>query len=91
MLAKTAEERYQTAAGLEADPRRALAESESGGNDAFPLGTRDLSERAADPEVLYGREREMREPARHLRPRGCGGPELVLVVVRLESAVRGGA
>ena len=31
LLAKTAEERYQTAAGLEADLRRALAEWESRG------------------------------------------------------------
>src|SRR5271166_6930394 len=43
LLAKTAEERYQTAAGLEADLRRALAEWESRGRiDAFPLGARDL-------------------------------------------------
>jgi serine/threonine protein kinase len=60
LLAKTAEERYQTAAGLETDLRRALAEWESRGRiDAFPLGTRDLSDQLLIPECLYGREREI--------------------------------
>ena len=39
LLAKTAEERYQTAAGVEADLRRCLAEWEAFGRiDPFPLG-----------------------------------------------------
>src|SRR5262249_59774334 len=39
LLAKTAEERYQTAAGLEADLRRCLAAWETRGRiDDFPLG-----------------------------------------------------
>ena len=39
LLAKTAEERYQTAAGVEADLRRCLAAWEAHGRiDAFPLG-----------------------------------------------------
>ena len=43
LLAKTAEERYQTAAGVEADLRRCLAEWESHGRiDPFPLGARDV-------------------------------------------------
>src|SRR5271165_6411027 len=42
LLAKTAEERYQTAAGLESDLRRCLAEWESYGRiDPFPLGAHD--------------------------------------------------
>jgi PAS domain S-box-containing protein len=60
LLAKTAEERYQTAAGVEADLRQALAEWESHGRiDPFLLGACDVSGRLLIPEKLYGREREI--------------------------------
>jgi predicted ATPase/signal transduction histidine kinase len=60
LIAKTAEERYQTAAGVEADLRRCLAEWESHGRiHPFPLGTHDASDRLLIPERLYGREREI--------------------------------
>ncbi len=60
LLAKTAEERYQTAAGVEADLRRCLEAWELQGRvDSFPLGTRDMSDRLLIPERLYGREREI--------------------------------
>src|SRR6266852_6493443 len=59
LLAKTAEDRYQTAAGVAADLRRCLAEWESHGRiDPFPLGDYDVSDRLLIPEKLYGRERE---------------------------------
>ena len=59
LLAKTGEERYQTAAGVEADLRRSLAEWESHGRiDPFPPGAHDASDRLLIPEKLYGRERE---------------------------------
>jgi PAS domain S-box-containing protein len=59
LLAKTAEERYQTAAGVVADLRRCLAAWESFGQiDPFPLGTQDASDRLIIPERLYGRQRE---------------------------------
>ena len=60
LLAKNAEDRYQTAAGLEADLRRCLAEWQSHGRiDPFPLGADDSSDRLLIPEKLYGREREI--------------------------------
>src|SRR3984893_17796083 len=60
LLAKTAEERYPTAAGVEADLRRCLAEWEATGRiGPFPLGTHDASDRLLIPEKLYGREREI--------------------------------
>jgi PAS domain S-box-containing protein len=60
LLAKTAEERYQTAAGVEADLRRCLAEWEATGRiGPFPLGAHDGSDRLLIPEKLYGREREI--------------------------------
>jgi PAS domain S-box-containing protein len=60
LLAKTVEERYQTAVGLEADLRQCLMEWETQGHiDAFPLGTQDVPDRLLIPEKLYGREREV--------------------------------
>ena len=60
LLAKTAEERYQTAAGLERDLRCCLAAwKDQRRIDAFPLGKRDMSDRLLIPEKLYGREREI--------------------------------
>jgi serine/threonine protein kinase len=60
LLAKTAEDRYQTAAGLERDLRRCLAAWDAGRQiDDFPLGTHDASDRLLIPEKLYGREREI--------------------------------
>src|SRR5207244_739659 len=59
LLAKTAEERYQTAAGVEADLSRCLAEWEALGRiDPFTLGAHDTSDRLLMPEKLYGRDRE---------------------------------
>ena len=60
LLAKNAEERYQTAAGLEADLRRCLAVRQSHDRiDFFPLGADDSSDRLLIAEKLYGREREV--------------------------------
>jgi serine/threonine protein kinase len=59
LLAKTAEERYQTAAGLQADLRRCLAEWKAAGRiRPFVLGALDASDRLLTPEKLYGRDRE---------------------------------
>jgi PAS domain S-box-containing protein len=81
LLAKTAEERYQTAAGVEADLRRCLAERESHGRiDPFPLGGNDVSDRLLIPEKLYGREREIEALiAAFDRVVAQGTTELVLV------------
>jgi predicted ATPase/transcriptional regulator with GAF, ATPase, and Fis domain len=81
LLAKTAEERYQTAAGVESDLRRCLAEWETQGNiDEFDLGQRDASDRLMIPEKLYGREREIETLLDCFdRVVKSGTPELVLV------------
>lgn len=80
-LAKNAEERYQTASGLEADLRRCLAEWQSNGRiDPFPLGAHDVSDRLLIPEKLYGREREIKALlAAFDRVVAQGAPEFVLV------------
>jgi PAS domain S-box-containing protein len=81
LLAKTAEERYQTAAGLERDLRRCLAAWETQHRiDAFPLGQQDTPDRLMIPERLYGREREIETLlAAFDRVVSSGRPELVLV------------
>ena len=59
LLAKTAEERYQTAAGVESDLRRCRAEWDARGRiDLFALGAHDTSDQLLMPEKLYGRDRE---------------------------------
>src|ERR1700676_5032772 len=81
LLAKTAEERYQTAAGLERDLRRCLAAWEAPHRiDVFPLGQQDKPDRLLIPEKLYGREREIETLlAAFDRVVTSGRPELVLV------------
>ncbi|MEH2567379.1 PAS domain S-box-containing protein [Bradyrhizobium sp. AZCC 2289] len=81
LLAKTGEERYQTAAGVEADLRRCLADLELYGRiDRFALGEHDSSDRLLIPERLYGREREIDALiAVFDRVVAQGTPELVLV------------
>jgi predicted ATPase/signal transduction histidine kinase len=81
LLAKTAEERYQTAAGVAGDLRRCLTEWEAHCHiDPFQLGAHDVSDRLLIPERLYGREREIDALlASFDRVVADGTPELVLV------------
>src|ERR1700723_2980325 len=81
LLAKTAEERYQTAAGLVSDLRRCQAEWEAQRRiDDFPLGEHDTPDRLLIPEKLYGRRREVETLlASFNRVVDGGAPELVLV------------
>jgi PAS domain S-box-containing protein len=81
LLAKTAEERYQTAAGLEHDLRRCRAEWEvhSRIND-FSLADHDFPDRLLIPEKLYGRRQEVAALlGAFQRVVATGMPELVLV------------
>ncbi|MDB6043617.1 MAG: histidine kinase, partial [Gammaproteobacteria bacterium] len=81
LLAKIAEERYQTAAGVEADLRRCQTEWTALRRiTLFPLGTQDVPDRLLIPEKLYGREREIDALlASFERVVANGTPELVLV------------
>jgi PAS domain S-box-containing protein len=81
LLAKTAEDRYQTAVGLTFDLRRCLADWDSFGRvKSFPLGCQDASDRLLIPENLYGREREIDALVSAFdRVVAQGTPELVLV------------
>src|ERR1700693_3652372 len=81
LLSKTAEERYQTAAGVESDLRRCLSQWDSQGCiDDFTPGAHDTPDRLMIPEKLYGRDREVHTLlAAFDRVVGGGRPELVLV------------
>jgi PAS domain S-box-containing protein len=81
LLAKPAEERYQTAAGLERDLRRCQAEWQDGAAvDTFLLGQQDTPDRLLIPEKLYGRAREVETLlASFDRVVKHGTPELVLI------------
>jgi PAS domain S-box-containing protein len=81
LLSKTAEERYQTAAGVESDLRRCLSEWESKGRiNEFTLGAHDTPDRLMIPEKLYGRDPELTTLLTAFDRMVAGGrPQLVLV------------
>lgn len=79
LLAKAAEDRYQTAAGLEHDLQLCLCGVRSQ-IDAFSLGECDVPDRLLIPEKLYGREREISTLLASFDRSITGGtPELMLV------------
>src|SRR3984957_5064762 len=81
LVAKTAEERYQTAAGVERDLRRCRTEWEMAGRIGdFPLAEHDAPDRLLIPEKLYGRSREAAALLSSFNQVvATGMPELVLV------------
>ncbi|KYG07380.1 protein kinase [Sorangium cellulosum] len=81
LLAKAAEERYQSALGLRHDLDACFGRwRATGAIQRFPLGQRDLSDRFQVPQRLYGREREVEALlAAFERVLTQGRPELVLV------------
>src|ERR1700689_3610124 len=81
LLAKNAEDRYQTALGLEADLQKCFGEWESRECiEPFQLGTHDVPDRLLIPEKLYGRAGEVKTLLAAFDPIvKSGAPELVLV------------
>ena len=81
LLAKAAEARYQTAAGLEADLRSCLAQWERQGRiDTFALGAHDATGQWLIPEKLYGRDAEIKLLVDAFgRVAADGAPEFVLL------------
>jgi predicted ATPase/signal transduction histidine kinase len=62
LMAKTAEERYQSAWGIQADLEHCLDQLQTKGRiDAFPLATKDRSAQFQIPQKLYGRAGEVAE------------------------------
>jgi predicted ATPase len=81
LLSKTAEERYQTATGVERDLLLCLSQWESQGSiDVLTCGAQDTPDRLMIPEKLYGRDREVDTLLTAFDRIVAGGkPELVLV------------
>jgi len=81
LLAKTADDRYQTADGLAADLRRCKSQWDQCGTiDLFALGDSDKSDRLLISERLYGRDTEIELLiAAFDRVVAAGTAELVLV------------
>jgi PAS domain S-box-containing protein len=81
LLAKNAEDRYQTALGVAADLQRCYEEWESRGCiEPFQLATHDVPGRLLIPEKLYGRAREVETLFTAFdRIVNGGAPKLVLV------------
>ena len=80
LMAKNAEDRYQTALGLKHDLERCLDQLQGTGTiEIFPLGERDMSDRFLIPEKLYGREQEVSKILNAFERVSQGGVEMMLV------------
>ncbi|WP_373528478.1 AAA family ATPase [Nostoc sp.] len=81
LLSKVAEQRYQSALGLQFDLERCLKQLETTDQiQSFVLGEQDISERFQIPQKLYGREQEITKLLQAFeRVLSQGKPELVLV------------
>ncbi|MEG4279622.1 serine/threonine-protein kinase PknK, partial [Microcoleus sp. MON1_C1] len=80
LMAKNAEQRYQSARGLKYDLERCLHQyQETGKIETFELGTRDVCDRFLIPEKLYGREREIQQLLEAFERVAQGNSEMMLV------------
>jgi predicted ATPase/transcriptional regulator with GAF, ATPase, and Fis domain len=80
LLAKAAEDRYQSAHGLRHDLDRCWREwRDTASTSTFDLGTHDFSERLLIPQRLYGRDAELRQLTSAFEETLEGRPGLVLV------------
>jgi len=80
LMAKNAENRYQTALGIKHDLGICLEQLQTTGKlETFKLGGRDISDRFIIPEKLYGREREVAELLTAFERVSTGNAEIMLV------------
>lgn len=80
LLAKTAEDRYQSAQGIKQDLEECLRQlDETGSVNAFPLGRFDASDRLKPSQRLYGRETELQTLLAAFERAANGGREIALV------------
>ncbi|MEW5857699.1 MAG: AAA family ATPase [Cyanobacteriota bacterium] len=80
LLAKTAEERYQSAWGIKADLEECLTQLQTRGTISnFPLGRYDISDKFQIPEKLYGRESEVEALMAAFERVSQGTTEMMLV------------
>ncbi len=80
LMAKNAEDRYQSALGLKFDLERCLQQWETTGTiTPFNLGEQDRSDRFLIPEKLYGRETEVKMLLKAFERVTQGSTEILLV------------
>jgi histidine kinase len=80
LLAKTAEERYQSAWGIKADLQLCLNQlQESGESLEFSLGSQDISDQFQISQKLYGREQEIESLLAAFERISQGKSEMLLV------------
>ncbi|MGB7272480.1 MAG: protein kinase, partial [Geitlerinemataceae cyanobacterium] len=80
LMAKNAEDRYQSALGLKFDLEKCLYSwKETGKIESFELGERDICDRFIIPEKLYGREKEVQSLLHAFERVAKGATELMLV------------
>ncbi|MEH1945936.1 MAG: AAA family ATPase [Nostoc sp.] len=80
LMAKNAEERYQSALGIKHDLEICLSQLQATGNiEYFTLGERDISDRFLIPEKLYGRETEVLTLLQAFEKVSLGTTEMMLV------------
>ncbi|BAY60583.1 two-component hybrid sensor and regulator [Calothrix brevissima NIES-22] len=80
LMAKNAEDRYQSALGLKHDLEICLAQLEDTGEiQYFTIGQRDLCDRFLIPEKLYGREQEVATLLQAFERVANGTSEIMLV------------
>ncbi|MGK7887919.1 MAG: AAA family ATPase, partial [Leptolyngbyaceae cyanobacterium] len=81
LMAKTAEERYQSAWGIKADLAHCLQQWQETGKIApFPLAQQDVADTFQIPQTLYGRDAELAQLlAAFERVATAGQAELILV------------
>ena len=80
LMAKMAEERYQSVYGLRADLERCLEDANAGGAaEIFDLGLEDFSEAFHIPQKLYGRDMEVAGLLEAFERASSGSAEILLV------------
>ncbi|MEM9925493.1 MAG: AAA family ATPase [Cyanobacteria bacterium P01_D01_bin.50] len=80
LMAKNAEDRYQSALGLKHDLQLCLTQlKETGRIEAFEIGKRDICDRFIIPEKLYGREKEVEQLLTAFERVSQGNRKLMLV------------
>ena len=80
LMAKTAEERYQSAWGIKADLETCLSQLQTSGKiPEFAIATQDVSYRFQIPQKLYGRQAEIETLLAGFEKASRGQTELMLV------------
>ena len=80
LMAKNAEDRYQSALGLKSDLEKCLRQLEQTGEiHSFEIGRRDVSDRFLIPDKLYGREAEVETLLQVFDRVSQGATEMMLV------------